>query len=412
LGGAFLIPLTGMILGRVVRALAARAGSAEMNVASGTLAATPGRTAVAAGALMTALAMMVSIVVMVGSFRQTVERWIGATINADLYISPASRPAVGPSAYFADPGIVARIAAVSGVAAVDPYRQVPIEYRGHQVLLSARDLAIVREHSGMQFTRGDGDELLARLARGDGIALSEVLAHQLNVQAGDALDLPTADGRGLFPVVAVFYDYATDGGRVLMDRALWQRHWRDVGVTALAVYLDAGAEPETVRAAIEAAAAPEHRLSIVSNRQLKTEVLEVFDQTFAITRALDLVAMAVAALGVASTVFAIVLERRREIGVIRALGASQSQVRRVVVWEATLIGILGAALGVAVGFAVSVVLIKVVNVQSFGWTIVFSWRVAEVLAAAALALISAVAAGWIPARHAAKMAYVEALADE
>jgi putative ABC transport system permease protein len=412
LGGAFVIPLAGRVLGRLVRALAAHAGSAEVRLASGTLAATPGRTAVAAGALMTALAMMVSVVVMVGSFRETVERWIGATITADLYVSPASRPAVGPSAHFYDPGIIARIAAVSGVTAVDPYRQVPIEYRGRSILLSARDLTVVRERSGMQFTRGKADDLLIRLSRGEGIALSEVLARQLNVRAGDILDLPTADGQGLFPVVAVFYDYATDGGRVLMDRSLWQRHWRDAGVTALAVYLDAGADPEAVGAAIEMAAAPEHLLSIVSNRGLKTEVLEVFDQTFAITRALDLVAMAVAALGVASTVFAIVLERRREIGVIRALGASQAQVRRVVVWEATLIGLLGAALGVAVGFAVSVVLIKVVNVQSFGWTIVFSWRMTEVLAAAALALAAAVAAGWIPARHAARTAYVEALADE
>ncbi len=412
LGGAFVTPLASMAVGRLVRSLATRAGAAEIRVASGTLAATPGRTAVAAGALMTALAMMVSIVVMVGSFRETVERWIGTTITADLYISPASRPAVGPSAYFADPGIVAQIAAVSGVTAVDPYRQVPIDYRGHRILLSARDLTVVREHSGMQFTRGKTDDLLARLSRGDGIALSEVLARQLNVRPGDTLDLPTAEGRGLFSVVAVFYDYATDGGRVLMDRSLWLRHWRDAGVTALAVYLEEGADPETVRAAIETAAAPQHRLSIVSNRRLKAEVLEVFDQTFAITRALDLVAMAVAALGVASAVFAIVLERRREIGVIRALGASQSQVRRVVVWEATLIGLLGAMLGVAVGFAVSVVLIKVVNVQSFGWTIVFSWRVAEVVAATALALASAVAAGWFPARHAAKMAYVEALADE
>jgi putative ABC transport system permease protein len=226
------------------------------------------------------------------------------------------------------------------------------------------------------------------------------------------LDLPTADGRRLFPIVAVFYDYATDGGRVLMDRAVWQRHWRDSGITALGVYLEPGAHPEQVSAAIETAVAPLHRVSIVSNRGLKTEVLDVFDQTFAITRALDLVAMIVAALGVASTVLAIVLERRREIGVIRALGASPVQVRRVVLWEAGLIGLLGATLGVAVGFAVSLVLIKVVNVQSFGWTILFSWRVPEVIAAALLAVASAMVAGWIPARYAANMVYLEALTDE
>ncbi|MEW6684181.1 MAG: FtsX-like permease family protein [Nitrospirota bacterium] len=412
LGGAFLTPLAGTGLDRLVRPFAIRTGVVEARLASGTLAAAPGRTAVAAGALMTALAMMISVVVMVGSFRDTVKRWIEATITADLYVSPASRPAVGSSAYFDDPGIVGRIASVPGVVVVDPYRQVPIEYRGRSILLSARDLTIVRERSGMQFMRGDANELLTRLSRGEGIAVSEVLAKQLQIGPGEVLDLPTAEGRELFPVLAVFYDYATDGGRVVMDRSVWQRHWRDQGITALAVYLDPDADPEQVRAGIEAAVAPAHRVSILSNRALKTEILDVFDQTFAITRALDLVAMTVAALGIASTVLAIVWERRREIGIVRALGASQAQVRRVVVWEAALIGLLGGALGVGIGLGVSLVLIKVVNVQSFGWTIIFSWRTPELIAAALLGLASAMLAGWLPARYAANLMYLEALADE
>lgn len=412
LAGACLMPLLAVGLGRVVRPIAARAGWVEVQLAAGTLGAAPVRTAVAAGALMTALAMMVSVVVMVGSFRRTVERWIDATITADLFVSPGSRPAVGPSAHFADDAIIGRIASVSGIAAVDPYRQVRADVRGRPMLLSARDLSIVRERSGMQFTRGDAIDILARLARGEGIAVSEVLANRLGVHGGDTLELPTADGTGLFPVLGVFYDYATDGGRVLMDRSLWQRYWRDQGVTALAVYVDERADPDRVRAAIETALAPAHRVSIVSNRALRAEVLELFDRTFAITRALDLVAMAVAALGVAGAVLAIVMERRREIGVMRALGATRSQVSRVVVWEASLIGILGIGLGVVVGLGVSIILIKVVNVQSFGWTILFSWPIADIAVAAVIALAAAVTAGWIPARHAANTGYVEALADE
>jgi putative ABC transport system permease protein len=412
LAGACAMPLMTVGLGRVIRPLAVRAGWMELQLATGTLGEAPGRTAVAAGALMTALAMMVSVIVMVGSFRRTVEQWINATITADLYISPASRPAVGPSAFFADDGIVGRITGVSGVVAVDPYRQVPATYHGRSILLSARDLSIVRTRSGMSFVRGDASELLVRLVRGEGIAVSEVLATRIGVREGDTLTLPTADGKGLFPVLGVFYDYATDGGRVLMDRSVWQRHWRDQGITALAVYVDERADPDQVHTAIEIALAPTHRLSIVSNRGLRTEVLEIFDQTFAITRALDLVAMAVAALGVAGAVLAIVLERRREISVVRALGATRSQIIGVVVWEAALIGVLGTTLGVAVGFGVAAVLIHVVNVQSFGWTIMFSWRFPEVAGAAAIALAAAVTAGWIPARHAAHTPYVEALADE
>jgi putative ABC transport system permease protein len=412
LGGACAMPLLTMGLGRVVRPLAVRVGLVEAQLAAGTLGTAPGRTAVAAGALMTALAMSVSVVVMVGSFRRTVENWIDATITADLYVSPGSRPAVGPSAAFADGEIIGRLAEVPGVAAVDPYRQVRADYQGQAILLSSRDLAIVRERSGMHFVHGDSIDLLSRLARGEGVAVSEVLASRIGVQAGDSLALPTVDGQGLFPVLGVFYDYATDGGRVLMDRSLWHRYWRDQGVTALAVYVEERANPDRVRSTIEAQLASTHRVAILSNHALRTEVLDIFDQTFAITRALDLVAMAVAALGVASAVLAIVMERRREIGVVRALGATGAQVSAMVVWEAVLIGVLGTLLGVAVGFAVAAVLINVVNVQSFGWTIVFSWRFPEIAVAALIALAAAVAAGWIPARHAAHTPYLEALTDE
>jgi putative ABC transport system permease protein len=112
------MPLLTVGLGRVVRPLAVRAGLVEAQLAAGTLGTAPGRTAVAAGALMTALAMSVSVVVMVGSFRRTVETWIDATITADLYVSPGSRPAVGPSASFVDGEIIGRLVEVPEVAAV------------------------------------------------------------------------------------------------------------------------------------------------------------------------------------------------------------------------------------------------------------------------------------------------------
>jgi putative ABC transport system permease protein len=341
-----------------------------------------------------------------------VERWIEATITADLYLTPGSRPAVGPSAHFADDAVVAVIASVPGVAAVDPYRQIPIEADGQLLLVSSRDARIVRDRSGMQFEHGDPNAILDRLAKGDGVVISEVLARRLGARAGESLRLPTPDGPASFPILAVFYDYATDGGRVLMDRSVFVRYWRDRGVTAAAVYVGEEADPERVRAAIDAALAPSYRVAITSNRALKREVLEVFDQTFAITRALEWVAMAVAALGVANTVLAIVLERRREVGVLRALGATRAQVGGIVLCEAGLIGLLGSALGVAVGFAVSLVLIRVVNLQSFGWTIGFSWGVTEVIGAALLAFVAAVAAGWFPARHAAGLPFVEVLTDE
>jgi putative ABC transport system permease protein len=412
LGGACLAPLAGLALARVVDPLALRLRWVEARIAGGTLASTPGRTAVAAGALMTALAMMVSVIVMVGSFRRTVERWIADTISADVFVTPAARAAVGPSVHFSDGSIVTALQAVPGVAAVDPYRQIPVHYEGRPILVSARDLTLVAQRSTVLFERGDPREILRQLASGSGVAVSEVLARTHGLHAGGTITLPTPTGPATFPIVGVFFDYATDGGRVLMDRSVFVSHWNDSGVNAAAVYLDADGDIEAIRAAMAQSLAPSHRVTMTTNRDLKREVLDIFDQTFAITRALDLVALAVAMLGVANTVLAIVLERRREIGVLRALGTTRRQIGRIVACEAALIGLVGTALGAATGFGVSLILIRVVNVQSFGWTIGFWWEPAEVLAAAGLAFAAALAAGWLPARYAARSPLVEVLTDE
>jgi putative ABC transport system permease protein len=412
LGGACLIPLIGTWLGRLVDPRLLRLGWIQARVAAGILAATPGRTAVAAGALMTALAMMVSVIVMVGSFRRTVEHWIAETMSADLFVTPASRAAVGPGARFRDERIIGRIAAVPGVAAVDPYRAIPVEYQGHSILVSARDLGIVAQRSTMLFQTGDAREILYTLAQGRGVAVSEVLARFHGLAVGDTISLPIPTGTASLLIIAIFHDYATDGGRVLLDRHLFRRHWNDDGVTAAAVYLDPGVDAEAIRTALFQSLAPVHRIAVTTNRELKREVLDIFDRTFAITRALDLVALGVAMLGVANTVLAIVLERRRELGILRALGVTRAGLRRIVVWEASLIGVVGAMLGVVAGYAVSIVLIRVINLQSFGWTIRFQWGGEEVFGAAALAVAAALVAGWLPAQHAARSPIVEVLTDE
>ncbi len=114
-----------------------------------------------------------------------------------------------------------------------------------------------------------------------------------------------------------------------------------------------------------------HRAFIFSNQTLRGEILVVFDSTFAITYALELIAIAVAMLGVAGTLLTLVLERRRELSLLRLTGADRRQVRRMVIIEAALIGAVSQGIGLAVGFALSMVLIYVINVQSFGWTIQF-----------------------------------------
>jgi putative ABC transport system permease protein len=350
LGGAFVTPLAGTCARPVVDPLAApRLGGGAP--AGGDALGDAGTHGRRRRALMTALAMMVSVIVMVGSFRRTVERWIEATITADLYLTPGSRPAVGPSAHFADDAVVAAIASVPGVAAVDPYRQIPIEANGQPLLVSSRDARIVRDRSGMQFEHGDPNAILDRLANGKASSSPKSWRAAWD-GAGESLRLPTPDGPASFPILAVFYDSRHRRRTVLMDRSVFVRYWRDRGVTAAAVYVGEEADPERARRDRRRAGAS--AAAITSNRA-QAGGPRVFDQTLR-SRARSSGRDGRRRARRANTVLTIALERRRE-GACCAPSGRPAQVGGIVVrggahWT------VGIGVGRGRGFAVSLVLIR------------------------------------------------------
>jgi putative ABC transport system permease protein len=190
---------------------------------------------------------------------------------------------------------------------------------------------------------------------------------------------------------------------MVMDRPVFVRYFGEMSPTGLAAYLKPGADPETVRAEILASLDQGHRVFIYTNRDLRAEVLRIFDSTFAITYALEVIAILVAMLGVAATLLTLVLERRRELTLLRLIGAARRQVQRVVVIEAALIGAASQAIGLIVGLALSMLLVYVINVQSFGWTIQFHLPIAFLIQASIVVIIATSVAGIYPARRAAQL---------
>jgi putative ABC transport system permease protein len=166
-----------------------------------------------------------------------------------------------------------------------------------------------------------------------------------------------------------------------------------------------------VRAQIEQASAG-HRVLIFSNRDLRREALRIFDRTFAITYALEAVAVIVAVMGVAGALLALVIDRRRELGLLRFLGAASGQVRKLIMVEAGLLGLLATSAGVAQGFALSLILVFVINKQSFGWTIRFHCPVTVVLSALTVVYAATVLAGLYPANVAVRLNPIEVVHEE
>ena len=378
-----------------------------------------GRNAVTVSAFLVGVAIMVGVMVMIRSFRNTVEMWIDQTVMADFIVAPAGWPHVvrGGSSSQALPGSWrTRLAGATHVSAVDAYRDVRIELEGRPIALVSRDLALHAARSRYLFLEGDSAAILTRAAAGEGAILSEVVANHLHVIRGSQLSISTPVGEKSLPVLGVFYDYATDGGKIVIDRSLYQHWWNDDGVTVFPVYIDPGVDLEQARAALLETLADGSRGSllptVLSNGELRREILRIFDRTFTLTYVLEAIAIIIAMLGIINTLVTSVVERRRELATLQALGSSRGQITALILWEAGYLGLLGTAMGLVGGLALAWILIRVINRQSFGWTIQVSWPLGLMAEVAVLALVASLLAGFWPARWAGRQPLVEGLRYE
>jgi putative ABC transport system permease protein len=407
--GSLCAPLAVGALAQTAASLAAR--RPVLGLAAANLAGAPLRTSVAVASLMIAIGMMVAVAVLVASFRTTVVAWADETLRADLFVRPLGLGDASTDARFS-PHVAQRIAGVPGVAAVETLRAVELPFRGRLMTLGATDLAQLGVRSRLRLLAGPDARALARTLPGTReVLVSEPFATKFGVGPGDPLVLPSPDGPVRFVVAAVYNDYSSDAGVVLVDVRTYRRLFHDDAVNSIAVYAAPRTDLDRLRSAIYRATAP-LRIDVETNRELRAVVVRVFDRTFAITYALDVIAITIAVLGVVSTLFALVLERRREFGLLRYLGVTRDGVRATVLTEAAGIGLLGAALGVAIGMLLALLLIFVINRQAFGWLIELHVPWGFLAQTVALVVVAALLAGIWPARVAARIRTADAVRTE
>ncbi len=400
---AYAMPALVNFISRVTAGVLRKFLGVEAMLASRSLAASLRRTSVLVGALATGI--------MVGSFRQTVVTWMNNQLPADLYLRPA-----GDAAADRHPTIsvelTEKIAALPGVAAVDRLRAYEISYDGMPATLASVDLRVLRAYRKSNFFSGrPTGEVLEQLRGKNNIIVSEPFTYKHNVKSGDTITLALGESRASFQIVDVYYDYASERGYILMDRDVLLNYLPDETPTNLAVFVAPGAKPAEVRKEMQAAAAG-HRILIFSDRDLRTEAVRIFDRTFAITYALEAVAVIVAVMGIAGALIALAIDRRRELGLLRFLGASSGQIRKMILVEAGLLGLLANLAGFVLGYLLSLILVFVINKQSFGWTIRFHWPVAVLLGALTVVYAATVVSGLYPARVAVRLNPLEVIHEQ
>ncbi|HET8799446.1 MAG TPA: ABC transporter permease, partial [Thermoanaerobaculia bacterium] len=227
----------------------------------------------------------------------------------------------------------------------------------------------------------------------------ESFALKFGKGTGDVVELAGAR----FPITGVYRDYSSDRGVVVMDRKLFVATFGDDRINTIVVYLKRGVTTAFARRELERTIGPRFNAFVVTNAEVKREVMRIFDQTFLITYALLGVAIVVAVMGIVNTMAALILERTREIALLRVGGLSAGELRTMIVLESSLLGVASVAAGLVMGYALSWILIYVINKQSFGWTIDFYTPAPLIAASLAVTLLASTLAGLAPARLATRI---------
>lgn len=410
LAGALLTPRLVQALHALLAPVASRLFGVEARLANDNLPRDLGRTASTAAALMLGVAMATSFAICVGSFVTSTFEWIDQSIPADLFVTSAARFGGRTNVPMAD-GLQRQFAMLRGVESVERTRVATSEYRGVPIAIVSTDVAVYARHAHPIMLEGSAGAAFRGLRQG-GVIASENFARRFGVHVGDRVALSTKDGTRAFPVVGVDVDYTNDLGTLLLERSVYVQGWGDQRVDTYEIYVAPGADPLAIREAINSRYGEAFDLFVLTNREFKAEIMRLLEQVFGVVRALETVALIIAVLGVFNALLASVLDRVREIGVLRALGMRRGQLQKMILTEGTLISVVGAVAGLGVGALLGEILLMRVNLVETGWYFPYrpAWLVIveTTLAVVAVSLLAAV----YPARSAAELLVAEALEHE
>jgi len=405
---AFLSPAVATFVGSAVRRMFGR-GNPTIMLGSVGFMRNAGRNAVAISALGISLANVVNADAFVDSMKHSTSQWFARAARADVFLY------VGKSGKFVaehplPESLIAELDAVPGVAHVEPYRVKQQSLDGVPFHLASYDLKHYSKYNEVPVVAGSLDSALPLILSGKGIAASENFLRLFkDKKLGDKLTLQTPKGPREFEIALVYVDYSADGGILLTDRSVYREIWDDRLVDSFGLYLEKGASFQAVRDAITDDIGKRFRLIVLSNGQYKQEVFTAIDRTFSLTRATEFVAIIVAILGIINTLLVTVMDRRTEIGMLKAIGADSSQVSNMLITEGALIGLSSTLVGVAFGTAFSAYIVKELMRFQVGWNMSWQmspWVVLEIFIAAQIVTFISV---WLPMRSADRIDAVEAL---
>jgi putative ABC transport system permease protein len=342
-----LTPTLSVWLSRLLRPVLKRLRPVEGALAADSLIQAPRRTSATVSALMLSLAMVIGFGGVAGAIYGSVIEWMDSVLNPDLFVTPSEQLS---SRAFSFPGSVgAELERIEGIEEVQLVKSARVLFRQTPVSVVAVEVGKLEHKVHRRPLVGDREEMYRLAAEGKGVIISDSFAGLRGVGFGEVVDLPTPRGLLRLPVVGITRDYTDQQGSVLIDRSVYQRWWNDDSVDVVRVYLEPGASTADVKRRIQEAFPGMRRLFVLENHEVRRDILKWTDQWFGMTYNQIAVAVFVAVLGIVNTLTVSITDRRRELGVLQAVGGLRQQVRRTVWMEALGIGAIGLVLGLALG---------------------------------------------------------------
>jgi putative ABC transport system permease protein len=403
-------PLLSLALAKALRPLLKWLRPVEGALAADSLIQSPRRTSASVAALMLSLALVVAFAGMARASYQSIIDWMESALNPELFVIPSQNIVMRTIRF--PPSMAPELAAIPGVERVQMVRDARIVFRKTPVMVVAVEVDSIAETVRRDPVAGDPDDMYRRTAAGEGLMVSDNLAQLQGLRLGEMLEVPAPNGVIRLPIVGIVIDYSDQQGTILMDRSLFIRYWNDDSVNVYRVYVTPGSAPLEVRQRIVDAYAGQRQVFVLTNVELKSYILKITDQWFGLTSVQIAVAVLVAILGIVNTLTVSITDRRRELGVLQAVGGLHGQIRRTIWLEALSIGTLGLALGFSLGAVNLYYILQIVHHDIAGMRLDYVFPVGTVLALVPTILGAALIAAIWPAESAVHGSLVEALEYE
>ncbi|MDY6790750.1 MAG: FtsX-like permease family protein [Thermodesulfobacteriota bacterium] len=378
----------------IIRPILLRVGGIPAYLAGNYIKNSGTRTSISVGSLITAVALFIALVIMIHSFRNTVELWVNQTVSGDLFVSPK----LAEYNQFQDPfpeKIIQGLKSIQSPVDLVPNRRIALSYGLIPYQLEVMDVKTFLKYGSFIWLKGSPQQSIQAVIQGKGVTLSEVFSNQSGLNFGDTYIAQVKDLPIRLPVLGVVRDYRTHGGVVFCDFNFFKRNNFALPWGGVRIFFNRSTENSEQPLSLLQSEIIDNcgpHLDMISGKTLRTEILKIFDETFAITTVLLFIAPLIATMGIATTLAIMVLDRSQQMNILVAVGADTNQIRGIVVWESLLMVIVGEIAGVVCGLILSYLLIFVINLQSFGWTFIYNinWRTLSI--SLPLILLSAFAA--------------------